>query len=122
MAKLTINTGTSNDAGNGDSLRTAFTKINDNFTELYTLTGNNSTAAIKDIKGSVFGDDSTTLVDSVASSINIEGTVKGNIIPDAVIEDEGILTDITYFTQPGRQVILFQVYPVNLHGTSVWLK
>lgn len=82
MAKLTINTGTSNDAGNGDSLRTAFTKINDNFTELYTLTGNNSTAAIKDIKGSVFGDDSTTLVDSVASSINLEGTVKGNIIPD----------------------------------------
>lgn len=82
MAKLTINTGSSAGAGDGDTLYTAFNKVNSNFTELYTLTGNNSTAAIKDIKGSVFGDDSTTLVDSVASSINLDGTVKGNIIPD----------------------------------------
>jgi len=35
-----------------------------------------------DIKGSVFGDDSTVLVDGVASRINLDGTVKGNIIPD----------------------------------------
>lgn len=36
MAKQTINIGTSPNKGDGDPLRTAFTKINENFTELYT--------------------------------------------------------------------------------------
>lgn len=38
MAKQTINIGTA-DKGNGDPLRTAFTKVNSNFTELYDLLG-----------------------------------------------------------------------------------
>jgi len=33
--------------------------------------------------GSVFADDSTLLVNAVDASINLDGTVKGNIIPDA---------------------------------------
>jgi hypothetical protein len=81
MAKQTINTGTSNDAGNGDNLRTAFTKINENFSELYTLTGSSNTAALKDIKGSVFADDSTVMVDSVNGTLNgdLTGDVTGNV-------------------------------------------
>lgn len=39
MAKQVINLGTSANKGDGDPLRTAFTKINDNFTELYTADG-----------------------------------------------------------------------------------
>ena len=35
MAKKTINIGSGENAGNGDPLRTAFSKINDNFSELY---------------------------------------------------------------------------------------
>lgn len=35
MAKQIINTGTSENKGDGDPLRTAFTKINENFSELY---------------------------------------------------------------------------------------
>lgn len=35
MAKKIINTGSRDNAGNGDPLRVAFSKINDNFTELY---------------------------------------------------------------------------------------
>ena len=35
MAKQTIGIGTFADDGNGDPLRTAFTKSNDNFTEIY---------------------------------------------------------------------------------------
>lgn len=35
MAKQTINIGTSANKGDGDPLRTAFNKINENFTELY---------------------------------------------------------------------------------------
>lgn len=39
MAKLTINTGASDNDKSGDTLRTAFTKVNANFTELYTAMG-----------------------------------------------------------------------------------
>jgi hypothetical protein len=35
MAKQTINLGTRENAGNGDPLRVAFNKINENFNELY---------------------------------------------------------------------------------------
>jgi hypothetical protein len=38
MSKQTINLGTPN-GKNGDPLRTAFSKVNQNFTELYALTG-----------------------------------------------------------------------------------
>ena len=53
MAKQTINIGSSANDGTGDPLRTAFDKINDNFTELYSagaagtnldLTGNSITS------------------------------------------------------------------------------
>jgi hypothetical protein len=36
VAKQTINLGTSANKGDGDPLRTAFDKVNDNFDELYT--------------------------------------------------------------------------------------
>ena len=35
MAKQTVNLGTSANKGDGDPLRTAFDKVNDNFDELY---------------------------------------------------------------------------------------
>jgi hypothetical protein len=50
MSKQTINIGTAANARNGDPLRTAFTKINANFTELYTALGTvpNGTKAATD--------------------------------------------------------------------------
>lgn len=36
-----------------------------------------------DLQGSVFADNSTILVDAINSAINLDGTVKGDIIPDA---------------------------------------
>ena len=39
MAKQTVNIGTASNSRDGDPLRTAFTKINANFTELYTAMG-----------------------------------------------------------------------------------
>ena len=36
-------------------------------------------------KESLYGNDSTILVDTISSSINLDGTVKGNIVPDANI-------------------------------------
>jgi hypothetical protein len=44
MSKLNINIGSKANDKSGDTLRTAFDKINQNFTELYTLTGGTSTA------------------------------------------------------------------------------
>lgn len=45
MAKQEIDVGTAN-AGNGDPLRTAFIKINDNFNEVYTLVGANRLSVV----------------------------------------------------------------------------
>ncbi len=38
MSRLTIDTGTAGNAATGDSLRTAFTKVNTNFEELFART------------------------------------------------------------------------------------
>ena len=65
MTQKLINTGTSANKGDGDPLRLAFQKINDNFTELYT----GSPIVPQDLRGSVFGDDSTLLVDAVNNTI-----------------------------------------------------
>ena len=71
MAQKLINIGTSPNKGDGDPLRLAFEKINENFTELYT----GSPIIPEDLRGSVFGDDSTLLVDGV-----------NNLIPSSVIQ------------------------------------
>ena len=63
MAKQTVNLGTSANKGDGDPLRTAFDKVNDNFDELYARDINT------DFSASVFGDDSTLLVDAVNNKI-----------------------------------------------------
>jgi hypothetical protein len=47
MAKLNVNIGLSVNDKTGDTLRSAFDKINQNFTELYTLTGGTSAALIE---------------------------------------------------------------------------
>jgi len=46
MAKQTINVGATPNDRSGDSLRSAFQKINANFTELYNLTGVTSLAEL----------------------------------------------------------------------------
>ena len=72
MAIQTINIGTSANKGDGDPLRTAFKKINDNFAEL------DVTNTRRDVVGSVFGDDSTLLVDAVNSLIP-SSVLSGNL-------------------------------------------
>ena len=98
MAKQTINLGTGELTGDGESIRSAFDKINDNFDEVYardvntdaqtlsidgntiSITGGNSITIAPavsldgDLTGSVFGDDSTLLVDGINNKI--VGTVE----------------------------------------------
>jgi len=74
MAIQVINIGSSANKGDGDPVRTAFKKINENFAELNTTTTN----TVRDMQGSVFGDDSTLLVDAVNSLIP-SSVLSGNL-------------------------------------------
>ena len=79
MAKQTINLGTA-DKGNGDPLRTAFNKVNENFTELYAALGlGNNTLTIGSFE---FTENVITTNDS--SNIIIEQAV--NITSDLVVD------------------------------------
>ena len=49
MAKQTIGIGTNPNDGSGDPLRTAGTKVNDNFSEIYSALGNGATLLSRDI-------------------------------------------------------------------------
>jgi hypothetical protein len=58
MAKQAINIGSSANDGAGDPLRTAFTKINENFSEVYTELGGSSLSNIS-FTGNTIGTDDT---------------------------------------------------------------
>ena len=49
MAKQTIGIGTNPNDGSGDPLRTAGTKVNDNFSEIYSALGNGATLLSGDV-------------------------------------------------------------------------
>ena len=73
MAKLNVNIGLSVNDKTGDTLRTAFDKINQNFTELYTLTGGTSTALIElaqDYAAPMFNHASHTNITAVYDDAN----------------------------------------------------
>ena len=152
MARQNINIGTSPNKGNGDPLRTAFTKINNNFSELYagnflsptalnssliantdgtlslgsasnqwqnlhvkdfiylggtrlsvsasgTLLVNNNSITADAIKGSVFADDSSLLVDGINGKFygHLTGDVNGSVFGD----DSTILVDAVNGNIPG---------------------
>jgi len=114
MAQQFINIGTSANKGDGEPLRTAFDKINDNFTEVYTdISALKSGAIVADVKGTIVGDDSTILVDGVNSSINLAGTVKGDIIPDT-----NVAYDIGSATKRFKDLYL-SGNTINLGGTAL---
>ena len=70
MAQQIINVGTSANKGDGDPLRTAFTKVNDNFTDAYTrIIALEGGSLVTDFKGSVFADDSSVMIDAVNGKV-----------------------------------------------------
>ena len=86
MTKKIINTGTAANSKNGDSLRTSFTKINENFTELYTALGINADVNLNlgafEFAGSVLSTtDSTAIVIDQATTISSNLTVGGDLLP-----------------------------------------
>src|SRR6056300_476195 len=90
MAKLTINRGTLANDGTGDNLRDGANKINLNFDEIYTASGNGTT-----VDGTVkFADDSSTVATisangetlRVLGGSGIDTTISGN---DLTISTDG---------------------------------
>jgi hypothetical protein len=74
MTKQTLNKGSSANDGTGDTLRQGATKINDNFTELYTILG---------------GDSLTNAVRFNASGVEFEGELDGHETTLTVVSPTG---------------------------------
>lgn len=86
MTKKIINTGTAANSKNGDSLRTAFTKINENFSELYTALGLNVDGTLNlgafEFTGSTMTTtDSTPILIDQSVTVSSDLTVGGDIVP-----------------------------------------
>lgn len=93
MAQQLINIGSSPNKGDGDAIRTAFDKVNDNFTELYvdvaglkvaTDSGTGVSIVANSVKGDVIGQDSTVIVDSANAKVTatLVGDVTGSVFAD----------------------------------------
>ena len=84
MTQKSINLGTA-DQGNGDPLRVAFGKVNDNFTELYTALGLNVgglNLGAFEFTGSVISTtDSSAIVIDQAVTVSSNLTVGGDVLP-----------------------------------------
>jgi len=78
MAKQTINIGSTANDGTGDPLRTAFNKINANFSELYTELGGNNLCTLlfdgNNIKATLSNDD-IKLIPHGTGRVNIPGSL-----------------------------------------------
>lgn len=86
MTKQVINVGTSANDRKGDSLRAAFTKVNANFTELYTALGLATDTTLNlgafEFTGSTMTTtDSTAIVIDQATTVTSDLTVGGDILP-----------------------------------------
>jgi hypothetical protein len=105
MAIQTINIGSSANKGDGDPLRTAFTKINANFAELAVTNKN------RDINGSVFADDSTLLVDAV------NGTITAAVLVGTLPVLNG--SNLTNLTIPAQTFASLTSKPTTLAGYGI---
>jgi hypothetical protein len=116
MAQQIINVGSSANSGGGDPLRAALIKVNENFTEVYAkLTaledGSISTEIIGSLKGSVFADDSTLIIDGSTGAItgDLTGNVTGNttgyhtgdVTGSVFADDSTVLVDAVNGNIPG---------------------
>jgi hypothetical protein len=115
MTKQVINIGIA-DKGDGDPLRVAFSKVNDNFTELYSLLSNSVDGPIisTDIIGSVFADDSTVLVDGVG------GKIVGPVDTSQVIINQ-VITNALSISLPADTVngVIYTVSSTSVAGAKL---
>jgi ribosome-associated protein YbcJ (S4-like RNA binding protein) len=87
MAYQSINIGSAANDGTGDPLRTAFDKINDNFTELYTELGGTSLSSLQ-LSGNALISDVTN------ENINITPNGTGSVVINSDLEVKGSTTQV----------------------------
>ena len=92
MAKLVIANGTTANDGTGDTLRSAATKINSNFSEVYTILGGDSTALTSKI---TFGD----------GTIIFEGTTADGNETTIIADDPGADRQIVFPNASGHVLL-----------------
>ena len=89
MAKLTIDTGTAGNPATGDTLRTAMTKVNANFTEIYNELGSDGTFS------NISFDGNTISTDNTNGNLIIDPNGTGNLVIDATIINTATNSNIT---------------------------
>jgi len=88
MAKQTINIGSSANDGTGDPLRTAFTKINENFTELYGGDSDASTVLEHDsapkLAGNLDTNNNSITTDVTNGNVTLTANGTGSIVLNSI--------------------------------------
>lgn len=114
MAQRTINIGTGPNTRDGDTVRNAFDKVNQNFSELYTAVGQTTDGFIvTDIKGSVFGEDSTAIIDAINNTISathinavsaniVENVITPTLVTNTVAYSNGVYTSASSTDVPAN--------------------
>jgi hypothetical protein len=148
MAKQTINIGTSANDGTGDPLRTAFDKINDNFTELYdaspatsqiTLEGNEINTNVSNanlvlngngtggvlassllFKGTTISSDDSTQV-QINENLDVDGniTASGNITATGNVFAKGNINLGDAAGDQTKVVGVFEADQIQIDGTTM---
>jgi len=148
MAKQTINIGTSANDGTGDPLRTAFDKINDNFTELYdaspatsqiTLEGNEINTNVSNanlvlngngtggvlassllLKGTTISSDDSTQV-QINENLDVDGniTASGNITATGNVFAKGNINLGDAASDQTKVVGVFEADQIQIDGTTM---
>jgi hypothetical protein len=103
MARLNINIGTTANDRTGDPLRTAFEKVNQNFIELYTRTGDDiQIPALAGNTGKVLTTNGTTLSWEFGSSVSDFGEGFSLTAADKIVTNKLYSTNLTQPTQHYR--------------------
>jgi len=89
MARLTIDTGTAGNPTTGDTLRTAMTKVNANFTEIYNELGSDGTFSNISFNGNTISTDNTN------GDLTIDPNGAGRLVIDATITNTTTNSNIT---------------------------
>jgi hypothetical protein len=129
MAKTNVNVGSSANDGTGDPLRTAFTSINSNTDEIYSLFGNGSTLAISG-DASVSSGALTIANDAVENDMleprftdevsitTLTGTVSFNCALGSIFKLSGDLTGAYTISLTGyKKGQIITIYPIKGNQT-----
>lgn len=125
MAQQIINIGTANNSGNGDPLRSAFDKINDNFTELYTNYSSNIVVVNQPSDFGIIDSNKVYLIngniDMGATSIEVPSggiTIQGYDFNTSSLTSSS--NSYTMFTSPvgGSGDVLMKDMSFTVSGTS----